>query len=94
MITLVWSNRFIKAVKKARKKNPEIIDQIELVLENLEIDPFQPSLKTHKLKGILAGCWACSVEYDYRIVFEIHKSENGSISEILLLSIGTHDEVY
>ena len=94
MITLAWSNRFIKALKKAKKKKPDIIEQIEFALAKLEIDPFHSSLKTHKLKGALSGCWACRVEYDYRIVFEIHKSESRSISEILLLSIGTHDEVY
>lgn len=94
MITLVWSNRFIKAVKKASKKKPELLNQIEDVLGKLENDPFEPSLKTHKLKGSLSNCWACSVEYDYRIIFEFQKSIDNLDKEILLLSFGTHDEVY
>lgn len=94
MITLVWSKRFIKAVKKITKKNPEIISSLAIILERLQIDPFHPTLKSHKLKGSLSGCWACSVEYDYRIIFEIYKTGNEKEIEILLLSFGTHDEVY
>ncbi len=94
MITLVWSSMFIKAVKKVIKKRPELIAEIDKTLNILEIDPFNPYLKTHKLKGRLIECWSCSIEYNYRIVFEIHKSDKQNNIEILLLTIGTHDEVY
>lgn len=53
---------------------------------------FSSSLKTHKLKGEFEGYWSCSVTYDIRIIFKIVKDE--SEDAILLLSIGTHDEVY
>lgn len=53
---------------------------------------FHPTLKTHKLKGKLEGRWACSIAYDSRIVFKIVQFENAEA--ILLLTIGTHDEVY
>jgi mRNA-degrading endonuclease YafQ of YafQ-DinJ toxin-antitoxin module len=58
------------------------------VVYQLSLEPFQPSLKTHKLSGF-PNCWACSAGYDLRIIFEFQ--DNGSI---FLLSIGTHDEVY
>jgi len=48
-------------------------------------------LKTHKLKGELAGSWACSAGYDLRIVFEFVQHEGNEA--ILLQTIGTHDEV-
>jgi mRNA-degrading endonuclease YafQ of YafQ-DinJ toxin-antitoxin module len=54
-------------------------------------------LKTHKLRGDLKGCWACSVNYSVRIVFAVGAIEtiDGVTAEtILLLSVGTHDEVY
>lgn len=35
-----------------------------------------PRLKTHKLKGKLAGSWACSAGYDLRIVFEFVTHKN------------------
>ncbi|MBW1703354.1 MAG: type II toxin-antitoxin system mRNA interferase toxin, RelE/StbE family [Deltaproteobacteria bacterium] len=37
---------------------------------------------------------ACSAGYDLRIVFDFVKAEKGSADDILLLAIGTHDEVY
>lgn len=58
----------------------------------LSSDAFHPSLKTHKLKGKLRGSWACSVDYDLRIVFEFVKHEGDDA--ILLETVGTHDEVY
>ncbi len=55
-------------------------------------DAFHPLLKTHKLKGRLAGSWACSAGCDLRMVFQFvkHKGE----AAILLEGLGTHDEVY
>jgi hypothetical protein len=53
---------------------------------------FYPQLKTHKLKGKLAGSWACSAGYDLRVVFQFVKHKGADA--ILLEGIGTHDEVY
>jgi mRNA-degrading endonuclease YafQ of YafQ-DinJ toxin-antitoxin module len=38
------------------------------------LDAAHASLRTHKLRGSLAGCWACSAGYDLRIVFDPPKS--------------------
>ncbi len=57
-------------------------------------NPFLPELVTHKLKGTLAESWACRVGYDMRIIFDFVKSEDQAENDILLLEIGTHDEVY
>jgi mRNA-degrading endonuclease YafQ of YafQ-DinJ toxin-antitoxin module len=48
---------------------------------------------THKLHGELKGLWACSVEFDCRIVFGFQTSE-GEEDAIVLVDIGSHDEVY
>ena len=63
-------------------------------MELLQQDPFIPKLKTHKLKGILEGNWACTVDYDLRIVFDFVKDPITGKTEILLINIGTHEEVY
>jgi mRNA-degrading endonuclease YafQ of YafQ-DinJ toxin-antitoxin module len=60
----------------------------------LAADPFNPLLQSHKLKGKLAGSWACSVEYDCRIVFDFVENCQTGETEILLIDIGSHDEVY
>jgi mRNA-degrading endonuclease YafQ of YafQ-DinJ toxin-antitoxin module len=58
----------------------------------MSADAFNPRLKTHKLKGDLAGSWSCTAGYDLRIVFEF--VEHDGAEAILLQTIGTHDEVY
>ena len=57
-------------------------------------DPFQPSLRSHKLKGQFQGAWACSVTYDLRIIFEPVQNPDTGEDELLLFAFGSHDEVY
>jgi mRNA-degrading endonuclease YafQ of YafQ-DinJ toxin-antitoxin module len=58
----------------------------------LSENPFQPQLKTHKLKGKFGDSFSCNVGYDLRIVFSFSQIEGKEV--ILLESFGTHDEVY
>ena len=96
MRTLIWGKTFVKAFKRVIKKAPKQRDNIEYTLSLLAENPFDPSLVSHKLKGKLSDSWACTVGYDLRIIFEFVKSESEEQAEddILLLEIGTHDEVY
>ncbi|MEA5595165.1 type II toxin-antitoxin system mRNA interferase toxin, RelE/StbE family [Rivularia sp. UHCC 0363] len=94
MKTLVFASSFKRAFKRLIKRQPELKEQIEERLALLANDPFEPLLQTHELKGKLSGAWACSVEYDCRIVFNFVENENSGEEEILLIDIGTHDEVY
>lgn len=94
MKTLIWGSSFRRAFKKAVRRQPELRERIEQALRRWVADPFDPSLRTHKLKGELSGTWACTVEYDCRIVFEFVQSSKSSGEEILLIGTGTHDEVY
>ena len=89
---LLKSSTFVRTAKRAIKRNPELAVAVQAVLEILSEDAFQPSIKTHKLKGNLDGSWACSVTYDVRIVFEF--VEYSGKEAILLEAIGTHDDVY
>lgn len=68
--------------------------RVERALNRLSEDAFDPSLSTHKLKGQFEGVWASSIDYDYRILFEFVTNEESDEEEILLLTLGTHDEVY
>ena len=93
MRKLIWGNTFIRSIKKAIRKHPQLRKNIEDTLKLLAQNAYAPQLRTHKLKGKLGGCWACSVGYDLRIVFEFVKSE-GPEDDIFLMEIGTHEEVY
>lgn len=67
---------------------------IRICASKFSEDPFHPSLRTHKLTGQLSGTWACSVGYDMRVLFEFVRNPESGEEEILLLTVGTHDEVY
>jgi len=67
-------------------------DSIAETLEQLSADASHASLRTHKLRGPLSGCWACSAEHDLRIVFEFVHHEGSEA--IHILALGTHDQVY
>lgn len=51
-------------------------------------DPGDPLLRTHKLKGDLAGYWAFSVDDNLRVLFR------WDADTCFLVAPGTHDEVY
>ncbi|MCK4469262.1 MAG: type II toxin-antitoxin system mRNA interferase toxin, RelE/StbE family [Desulfobacterales bacterium] len=94
MRTVIWSNAFTRSFKRWMRKRPDLDNDIAEALRLLVANPFAPRLETHKLKGKLSGSWACSAGYDLRIVFDFVKAEKDSTDDILLLAIGTHDEVY
>ncbi|MBI5303703.1 MAG: type II toxin-antitoxin system mRNA interferase toxin, RelE/StbE family [Chloroflexi bacterium] len=94
MRNLVWGSSFKRALKRTLRRHPKWRERIADVLDDLAADAFTPQLETHKLKGELAGLWACTVEYDCRIVFEFVKHLQIGEEEILLIDIGTHDQVY
>ncbi len=89
---LLRSNAFLRAARRAAKKDPRAAADLHAALELLSADAFQPQLKTHKLKGPLEGSWACSAGYDLRIVFKIVAWQGAEA--ILLETVGTHEEVY
>ena len=91
---LVWSAKFTRAVKKLARRKPAFLEDLEAALQQLETNPHHPALRTHKLGGDLEGSWACSAGYDFRVVFAFARNAKSREAEILLLSLGTHDEVY
>jgi mRNA-degrading endonuclease YafQ of YafQ-DinJ toxin-antitoxin module len=65
---------------------------VETTLTRLANDAFDPRLRTHKLKGDLAGRWAASAGYDLRIIFRLEKHQGSDA--VVLLAVGAHDDVY
>jgi len=92
--TLVWSSAFVRAFEHVTRRRPALRARIERTLRQLAEDPFHASLRSHKLKGQLAGAWACSVTHDVRILFEFVQNPATGEEEILLLTMGSRDEVY
>jgi addiction module RelE/StbE family toxin len=92
--SLVWSTAFVRKFKRLAKKNSQLRSQVEKTLQLLAEDPFDSSLRTHKLRGDLDGVWSCSIDYDNRLLFEFVTNCDSGEEEILLLTLGSHDDVY
>jgi len=76
-----------KIFLKRFKRLPISIQQ--KVFEKEEIfrkDFFDPRLKTHKLHGRFKNCYAFSVDFEYRIIFDFDKNKN-----VKFYSVGKHD---
>ncbi len=94
MRKLAWHNSFRRAFRRHTHNNPTLRSKILDVLRRMAEDPFEPQLKTHKLRGRLEGLWACWVEYDCRIVFTFESEPDTSDELVVLVDIGKHDEIY
>ncbi|MGF7078740.1 type II toxin-antitoxin system RelE/ParE family toxin [Mucilaginibacter sp. UYCu711] len=92
---LVLSKTFEKSYQKYTKNNPALKQSISKTLIKLQHDAYDPSLRTHKLSGKLVAYLACSCGYDCRIIFTIEKDiVDTQLENVVLLDIGTHNDVY
>lgn len=76
------SERFRKNYRKLSKRIKERAKQKESIFRT---NPFDLSLKTHKLSGKEEGVWAFWITDSYRIKFIFFPR-----GEVLFLDIGTH----
>ena len=91
---IAWTPRSLRVFKRIVRKRPDFSPLIEKTVRQLAEDPFAPSLRTHKLQGDLANIWSCSIDYSYGILFEFIDNPEEQEEAILLLNLGSHDEVY
>ncbi len=94
MRELILTPRFERAFLRLTKKNRSLQSQIETALRRMAENLNDPRLKTHHLSGQLAGLHACSVAYDCRIVFARQKHRKTGAGVLVLVNIGSHEEVY
>ena len=94
MSRLAWSSSFRRAFKRRVRRNKALEQRIFEVLSQLAEDPFLPTLRSHKLSGSLEGLWACWVEYDCRIIFAFAPDPEQGEQVIVLIDIGSHNQVY
>jgi len=90
MYALIWTPRFTRAAKKFIQNHSKLRTKFTHILRELERDPFQPHLKYHQLGGKLKGIQAVSLTDSYRLTLTVVISDK----EIILLDVGSHDEVY
>ena len=90
MFTIVTTEYFLRRARKFLRKHPDLRERFAQVVDDLKQDPFAPRLAYHHLGGKLKDVQAVSITYDYRIILTIVVTDR----EIILLDVGSHDEVY
>ena len=81
---IIYSSKFAREYKKLPAEIKNIAQEQEEIFRK---DPFDPKLKTHKLKGRLNGFLSFSIGYRYRIIFEFLKDKR----MVYFHSVGDHD---
>ncbi len=79
---IVYNTKFVREYNKLPK---EVKEKVDITLQLLQENIFDQKLKTHKLKGSMMNFYSCSINYSYRIIFELEKDK------IKLLSTGNHN---
>lgn len=92
---LIYTTRFQRSYRRFTRRNRILKEAVKAALIQLEADAFSPQLNTHKLQGNLRDYRACSCGYDCRILFSIEPDQEADGQEVIvLLSVGSHDDVY
>jgi len=87
---IIYTPSYLKRAAKFIKRHPELLPQYEKALKLLELNPSHPSLRLHRLGGPLRDLHSVSINISYRITLEF-LLEDG---KIVLVNVGSHDEVY
>jgi addiction module RelE/StbE family toxin len=89
MVEIFFSNSFKKSFKKTIKNDINLKNKFWDKVNIFINDPFERSLKTHKLSGKLKDLWSFTVEFDIRVIFYFADK-----SKVVFIDIGTHEEIY
>ena len=84
---LIFHKDFVKAASKLDYK---LQNKVDAAMEIFKIDPNDRILKNHALKGDLWGRRAIKVTGDVRIIFQ----QFNDYVLVILLDVGTHNQVY
>ena len=87
---LIFTESYTLRAVRFLRKHPELRNQYQKTLELLELNPYHPSLRLHRLKGALSDLHSISINISYRITLEFLIEGN----KILPVNIGKHDSVY
>lgn len=89
-LRLVFTETYLKIALRFLKRHLELKRQYGKTLALLEADPHHPSLRLHALAGKHEGLHSVSINLSYRITLEfLIRNE-----QIVLVNVGSHDEVY
>lgn len=87
---LEFTSRFFRELNKIKKKNYRLARKVRITLEKIVEDPFQNSLKTHRVDSKDFGVsWSSRVTGDLRVIWDFRESDDELV--VLALAIGGHE---
>ncbi len=90
MAEIEYTESYNKRAAKFIKKHPDLLSQYTKALELLEMNPYHPSLRLHKLKGKLSELYSVSINISFRISIDFIFEDD----KIIPIDVGSHDEIY
>ena len=87
---LVFTEQYTRRAARFLKRHPDMEGLYAKALRLLEANPHHPSLRLHALKGRLEGLHSVSINIGFRVTLEMIITDK----EIILINVGSHDEVY
>ena len=87
MVEVIYSPNFLRRLKKIKKKDNRLFEEVVEKVELFTQQDKHKSLKVHKLHGRMRGWHSFSVNYKIRVVFKYSKNK----SEANLLDVDSHD---
>jgi proteic killer suppression protein len=90
MAEVIITDHFNLNVVKFLKSHPELVNKYKKTVLQLQINPYHPLLRQHKLNGKLQDFYSVSINMQYRISLDFIIQDD----QIILLDIGNHDYLY
>lgn len=87
---ILYTHSYNHRAARFIKHHRDLAPQYEKTLKLLEVNPFHPSLRLHRLKGRLSALHSVSINIGYRITLEFLMDEK----TIIPVDVGKHGEVY
>lgn len=87
---IIFTESYQKLERSFLKKHPDLYDRYHKTLQALEHNPFHPGLRLHALQGKYKGYHSVSINTQYRLTLDLLIQDQ----EVILVNIGSHDEVY
>ena len=86
MVSLVYTNSFLKSAKKLPKSQQSKLAQL---LETLQENPFHQKLHTKNLTGPLTGFYSFRITRDWRVIFQFLSPD-----AVKIIELGHRKDIY
>ena len=90
MPRLLTTKSYERQLQKFSRKHPELREHYFKTITILEANPYNPSLRLHKLHGKLRDYHAVSINPKYRIMIDFIVKDD----IVILIGIGSHGALY